>query len=106
MGLTNEDLQALASLLDKKLQPINDRLDRIEGRLDRIKGRLDKVEGRFDNLESRLDNLEGIQAEIKRELIIIDRKNSDTYKVALDAWVLGTENRAWLEGKEPKKAIS
>ena len=78
MGLTNEDLQALASLLDKKLQPINDRLD----------------------------NLEGIQAEIKRELIIIDRKNSDTYKVALDAWVLGTENRAWLEGKEPKKAIS
>lgn len=85
MGLTNEDLQALASLLDKKLQPINDRLDKVEGRL---------------------DNLEGIQAEIKRELIIIDRKNSDTYKVALDAWVLGTENRAWLEGKEPKKAIS
>ena len=85
MGLTNEDLQALASLLDKKLQPINDRLDRIEGRL---------------------DNLEGIQAEIKRELIIIDRKNSDTYKVARDAWVLGTENRAWLQGKEPKKAIS
>lgn len=92
MGLTNEDLQALASLLDKKLQPINDRLDRIEGRLDKVEGRL--------------DNLEGIQAEIKRELIIIDRKNSDTYKVALDAWVLGTENRAWLEGKEPKKAIS
>jgi hypothetical protein len=85
MGLTNEDLQALASLLDKKLQPINDRLDRIEGRL---------------------DNLESIQAEIKRELIIIDRKNSDTYKVALDAWVLGTQNRAWLQGKEPKKAIS
>lgn len=85
MGLTNEDLQALASLLDKKLQPINDRLDKVEGRL---------------------DNLEGIQAEIKRELIIIDRKNSDTYKVALDAWVLGTENRAWLQGKEPKKAIS
>ncbi len=99
MGLTNEDLQALASLLDKKLQPINDRLDRIEGRLDRIEGRLDKVEGRLDNLES-------IQAEIKRELIIIDRKNSDTYKVALDAWVLGTQNRAWLQGKEPKKAIS
>ena len=85
MGLTNEDLQALASLLDKKLQPINDRLDKVEGRL---------------------DNLEDIQAEIKRELIIIDRKNSDTYKVALDAWVLGTENRAWLQGKEPKKAIS
>ncbi len=85
MGLTNEDLQALASLLDKKLQPINDRLDRIVGRL---------------------DNLESIQAEIKRELIIIDRKNSDTYKVALDAWVLGTQNRAWLQGKEPKKAIS
>lgn len=85
MGLTNEDLQALASLLDKKLQPINDRLDKVEGRL---------------------DNLEGIQAEIKRELIIIDRKNSDTYKVALDAWVLGTQNRAWLQGKEPKKAIS
>ena len=92
MGLTNEDLQALASLLDKKLQPINDRLDKVEGRLDKVEGRL--------------DNLEGIQAEIKRELIIIDRKNSDTYKVALDAWVLGTENRAWLEGKEPKKAIS
>jgi tetrahydromethanopterin S-methyltransferase subunit G len=34
--LTNEDLQALSSLMDQKLEPINARLDKIETRLDKI----------------------------------------------------------------------
>ncbi len=30
MALTNEDLQAIATLMDNKLQPVNGRLDKIE----------------------------------------------------------------------------
>lgn len=36
MGLTNEDLQAIATLMDNKLQPINNRLDSMDNRLDKI----------------------------------------------------------------------
>ncbi len=34
--LTNEDLQAISSLMDKKLEPINTRLDNMDQRLDRM----------------------------------------------------------------------
>lgn len=42
--LTNEDLQALSSLMDKKLEPINARLDNMDQRLDKIEERLEKIE--------------------------------------------------------------
>lgn len=54
MALTNEDLMAIATLL----QPINERLDKVDSRLDNLDARLDKVDERLDNLDSRLDNLE------------------------------------------------
>lgn len=56
--LTNEDLQALSSLMDQKLEPINNRLDKMDQRLDKMDSRLDKVELRLDKIETRLDNIE------------------------------------------------
>ena len=39
MSLTNEDLQALSSLMDQKLQPINHLLDSMENRFDSMENR-------------------------------------------------------------------
>ena len=33
MTLTNDDLQAIASLMDTKLQPINNRLEKLESEM-------------------------------------------------------------------------
>ena len=73
-------------------------------KLDNIEGRLDNIEGRLDKVESRLNNLESGQAEIKRQIYRMDRKISDTYNLALDAWGQGVENRKWLEENDKIKA--
>ena len=69
MSLTNEDLLALSKMMDKKLQPINDRLDKIESEV----------------------------LVLKKETRVIKDKVSDTYNLALEAWGQSTENRTWLE---------
>jgi len=78
MTLTNEDLQAIATLMDNKLQPINNRLDRIE---------------------SEVSALKAGQRELKKEVRELKDKVNDTYDLALDAWGQSTENRYWLEKK-------
>ena len=45
----------------------------------------------------KVNRLEAGQAELKREIYRIDRKISDTYNLALDAWGQAVENRTWLE---------
>lgn len=42
--LDQNDLQAIAQLMDMKLQPINKRLDSVDARLDSIDERLSNVE--------------------------------------------------------------
>lgn len=76
MALTKEDLQAISGLLDVKLQPIENRLGRLEADVSAVK--------------------KG-QAEMIGDIIKLDRKISDAYQLALDAWGQSTENRSWLE---------
>ena len=76
MSLTNEDLQAIAALMDNKLEPINSRLEK---------------------LESEVSSLRTGQVAIRKELKEVHHKVSDTYELALDAWGKSTENRTWLE---------
>jgi len=102
MTLTNEDLQAIATLL----QPINDRLDKVDSRLDGVENRLDRVENRLDKVENRLDKVESEisalkvgQKELSKELRKVKDKVNATYEIALDAWGQSTENRVWLEEK-------
>ena len=85
MTLTNEDLQAIAILMDSKLQPINSRLDNMDNRLDKI--------------ESEVSALKAGQRELKRDIREMKDKVNDTYYLALDAWGQSTENRYWLEKK-------
>ena len=48
--LDEKDLQAISTLMDSKLQPVNNRLDRIEGRLDNIENRLETVENSLEEI--------------------------------------------------------
>ena len=79
MALTNDDLQAIASLMDTKLQPINNRLDK---------------------LESEMSAVRVGQMELKKEIREVKHKVNDTYELALDAWGTSTENRVWLQNIE------
>lgn len=113
MALTNNDIQTLANLidtkLDQKLQPINNELDNINSRLDKMDSRLDGMDSRLDKMDSRLDKIESEvsalhanQIEFNKELKELDRKVSDTYELALEAWGTSTENRMWLESDKLK----
>ena len=88
MALTNGDLQAIASLMDSRLQPIN--------------GRLDKMEGRLERLESEVSAVKANQLDLKEEVKEIKHKVNDTYELALDAWGTSAENRRWLENNKLK----
>lgn len=70
---------------------------RLFEKLENIESRLDNVEGRLDKVEGRLGKLEGGQAEIRKQLYRMDRKITDTYNLALDAWGQSVENKKWLE---------
>lgn len=79
----NELLQAMSDMIDKKLLPINSRLD--------------KMDNEFDKLNSQVSALRAGQIELRKELKEVNIKVSDTYNIALDAWGTSIENRKWLE---------
>ncbi|NMM61462.1 hypothetical protein HBE96_01840 [Clostridium sp. P21] len=58
-------LKAMGNLLDKKLEPIYQRLDSIDEHLDKMDKRSDKMDERLDKMDKQLDNLERVQNEIK-----------------------------------------
>ena len=86
MALTNEDLQAIATLL----QPINNRLDKIETDVSSLKESSIKMEADIAALKVG-------QRELKKDMRVLKDKVSDTYDLALEAWGQSTENRTWLE---------
>lgn len=58
MSLTNEDLLAISEMMDKKLQPINDRLDAMDKRFDKVDDNFNTL--KF-NQEHITENLKGIE---------------------------------------------
>lgn len=57
--MTNSELlQAMASMLDEKIEPINRRLDNLEAKFEVMDERLDKLETRIERLDKRFDSLE------------------------------------------------
>ena len=122
MTLTNDDLQALANLidtkldtkLDQRLQPINfelgkmnNRLDTMDRRLDTMDRRLDAMDNRLDTMENRIEKIESeissiktSQIEFRNELKEVKYKVSETYELALEAWGTSKENRVWLESEK------
>ncbi|MCI9299165.1 MAG: hypothetical protein HFI10_17265 [Lachnospiraceae bacterium] len=66
-------------------------------KLDLILSRLDSIESEMQGMKQKIDKVSLGQIEIKKEIIMLNRKISDTYDVALDALGTSTENRTWLE---------
>lgn len=82
MALTNEDLQAIVSLLKTELQPINERLDSIETQIQPINERLDSLELQIKQTEHVLKNEIRkseylILDEVERVHDILDRHKAD-----------------------------
>lgn len=66
-------LKSIENLLDKKLEPVYERLDKMDERLDKIDERLDRIDERLDRVDRRLDNLEKVQKEMKNTQTTIVR---------------------------------
>lgn len=60
--LDQQDLQAIAQIVDEKIQAsearMTRRMDRTDQRVDNLETRMDKLEDRMDRMEVRMDNLE------------------------------------------------
>lgn len=52
---------------------------------------------RLDKIDSEVSSLKAGQIEIRKEIRQVDKRVSDTYNLALDAWGTCAENRNWLE---------
>ena len=66
-------------------------------KLDLILSEIKGIKGEIQVLKQKVERLEVGQLEIKKEQYMINRQIADTYKLALDAWGQGVENRSWLE---------
>ncbi len=75
----------------------NEKLDLILSRLDSIESEMQGMKTEMQGMKQKIDKVSLGQLEIKKEIIMLNRKISDTYDVALDALGTSTENRAWLE---------
>lgn len=56
--LDERDLQAISELMDKKLTPINDRLDNIETKLDELKEYAEETRGATNYMTKWIDSIE------------------------------------------------
>ena len=59
--------------------------------------KLDLLLAKVQGMEKKIDILTSEQTEILKEVIMLNRKISDTYEVALDALGTSSQNRALLE---------
>ena len=80
MTLTNDDVMILSdmfsNILDRKLVPINQRLDAMDRRFDAIDQRLDAMDRRFDAMDQRLDSMDKRFDRIENRLDVIEFKQN------------------------------
>lgn len=56
--LEKQDIEIIAGIMMKALDPVLERLDRIEQRMDALEQRVDVLEQRMDSLEQRMERME------------------------------------------------
>ena len=66
-------------------------------KLDLLLTKVQGMETEMKGMKKKLDKLSLGQLEIRKEIIMLNRKISDTYDVALDALGTSAENREWLQ---------
>lgn len=75
----------------------NEKLDLILSKLDSIESEMQGMKSEIQGMKEKIDKVSLGQLEIKKETMMLNRKISDTYNLALDAWGTSAENRTWLE---------
>ena len=90
MALTKDDLQAIASLMDAKLHPVNEKLDGMEKRLDNVDSRLDGIDNRLDAIDYRLDGVDKRLDDMDKRLEYVEMKQ-DVMQKKLDDLAFDTK---------------
>lgn len=77
--LTNEDLMAIESIMDRKFNQVEERFDRMDERFDQVEGKVGQVEGKFDRIDEKFVQMDQkIDREIKESELrmsqMMDRK--------------------------------
>ncbi len=80
-----------------EMQGIKDEVQGMKTEMQGMKTEMQDMKDEMQGMKKKLDKLSLGQLEIKKEIIMLNRKISDTYDVALDALGTSTENREWLE---------
>ena len=60
--------------LDDVVRHISGRFDQVDARFDRVDARFDQVDARFDRVERRMDGFAGELADVRRELLAVQRQ--------------------------------
>lgn len=81
----------------EKLDLLLTKVQGMENEMQGIKDEMQSMKDEMQGMKKKIDKISLGQLEIKKEIIMLNRKISDTYDVALDALGTSTENRAWLE---------
>lgn len=58
---------------------------------------MQELKQKVSAIEAKVNRLGGTQSAMRNDIIHIDRKISDTYNLALDAWSQGVENKELIE---------
>ena len=84
-------------LLLTKVQGMETEMQGMKEDMQGMKTEMQGIKDEVQGMKKKLDKLSLGQLEIRKEIIMLNRKISDTYDVALDALGTSTENREWLE---------
>ena len=83
--------------METEMKGMKDEMQGIKDEVQGMKTEMQDMKDEMQGMKKKLDKLSLGQLEIKKEIIMLNRKISDTYDVALDALGTSTENRTWLE---------
>lgn len=83
--------------METEMKGMKDEMQGIKDEVQGMKTEMQDMKDEMQGMKKKLDKLSLGQLEIKKEIIMLNRKISDTYDVALDALGTSTENREWLQ---------
>lgn len=106
MALTKDDLQAIASLMDAKLHPVNEKLDGMEKRLDNMDSRLDGIDYRLDGMDKRLDDMDKRLEYVEMKQDIMQKKLDDlTFDTKVSERAIRKDIRLLQDGQNTLIAV-
>lgn len=83
--------------METEMKGMKDEMQGIKDEVQGMKTEMQDMKDEMQGMKKKLDKLSLGQLEIKKEIIMLNRKISDTYDVALDALGTSTEKREWLQ---------